>query len=443
MIVDPLDGSLNARRMLPTHSLSFAVATGSTMADVELGYVYDFGAAEEYFARRGRGATLDGRELRAQGPGYGLEVVGIESAKPERTLPLLEALAGKAYRIRAVGSIAISLCYVAGGRFDGMLTGRACRSVDAAAGQLIAREAGAEVVFDGDGLDVSLDLDARYHVAAALDRELLADVLKAQERAEPPPAQVVTASGFVDWGLAERVALGLGRQRRRGPGSSTRRPWTPPTPRRWRWRSTTPACVPTASCRGLSWSIARSGRDSGCARCASSRRSSSARSPTASRSPARSGASPARWRAPRRAPRPGSRSATRPARCSASTTSRWWATERPPRLVFVGTNLAAAHEELGEDPGLFLRWIALHESTHSIQFASVPWLRPHLGELLEELIGGASSRLDPAPSGGWRGGSSAATPAPRFAPSCAATSPACSRGPSRGAPWIASRRRCP
>ena len=113
--------------------------------------------------------------------------MGIESAKPERTLPLLEALAGKAYRIRSVGSIAISLCYVGGGRFDGMLTGRACRSVDAAGGQLIAREAGAEVVFAGSGLDVSLDLNARYHVAAALDRELLAPVLKAQERAEPPP----------------------------------------------------------------------------------------------------------------------------------------------------------------------------------------------------------------------------------------------------------------
>jgi myo-inositol-1(or 4)-monophosphatase len=99
---------------------------------------------------------------------------------------VLEVLAGRAYRIRAVGSIAISLCYVAGGRFDGMLTSRACRSVDAAGGQLIAREAGAEVVFDGTGLDVRLDLDARYHVAAALDRELLATVLEAQERAEPP-----------------------------------------------------------------------------------------------------------------------------------------------------------------------------------------------------------------------------------------------------------------
>ena len=185
-IVDPLDGSLNARRLLPSHSLSIAIASGATMADVELGYVYDFGASEEYFAVRGKGATLDGRELRAEGPGFGLEVVGIESTKPERTLPLLEVLAGKAYRIRAIGSIAISLCYVAGGRFDAMLTGRPCRSVDAAGGQLIAREAGAEVAFAGAGLEVSLDLDARFHVAAALDREMLASVLEAQDRAEAP-----------------------------------------------------------------------------------------------------------------------------------------------------------------------------------------------------------------------------------------------------------------
>jgi myo-inositol-1(or 4)-monophosphatase len=187
VVIDPLDGSLNARRMLPTFSLSVAVASGPTMADVEVGYVYDFGSSEEYFARRGEGATLDGEPLRAQGPGFGLEVVGIEGAKPERLIPVLDALQGKAYRMRSVGSIAISLCYVAGGRFDAMLTGRASRSVDAAAGQLIAREAGAEAAFAGSGLDVSLDLDARYHVAAALDAEMLATVLKAQEAAEPPP----------------------------------------------------------------------------------------------------------------------------------------------------------------------------------------------------------------------------------------------------------------
>lgn len=187
VIVDPLDGSLNARRMLPSFSLSLAVASGPTMADTDVAYVHDFGSGEEYFARRGEGASLDGEELRARGPGFGLEVVGIEGAKPERLIPVLDALQGKAYRMRSVGSIAISLCYVGGGRFDAMMTGRASRSVDAAAGQLIAREAGAQVAFAGGGLDVSLDLDARYHVAAALDREMLATVLEAQRFAERPP----------------------------------------------------------------------------------------------------------------------------------------------------------------------------------------------------------------------------------------------------------------
>jgi myo-inositol-1(or 4)-monophosphatase len=187
VIIDPLDGSLNARRMLPSFSLSIAVAAGSTMADVEVAYVYDFGSDEEYFARRGEGAKVNEEPLRAEGPGFGLEVVGVEGAKPERLIPVLDALQGKAYRMRSVGSIAISLCNVAGGRFDAMLTGRASRSVDAAAGQLIAREGGAEVAFAGSGLDVSLDLDARYHVAAALDSEMLATVLGAQRFAEPAP----------------------------------------------------------------------------------------------------------------------------------------------------------------------------------------------------------------------------------------------------------------
>jgi myo-inositol-1(or 4)-monophosphatase len=185
VVIDPLDGSLNARRMLPSFSLSIAVASGPTMADVDLAYVYDFGSDEEYFARRGEGAQVNEEPLRAEGPGFGLEVVGLEGAKPERLIPVLDALQGKAYRMRSVGSIAISLCYVGGGRFDAMLTGRACRSVDAAAGQLIAREGGAHVAFAGEGLDVSLDLDARYHVAAALDPEMLATVLEAQRFAEP------------------------------------------------------------------------------------------------------------------------------------------------------------------------------------------------------------------------------------------------------------------
>ena len=186
VVIDPIDGSLNARRTIPSHALSLAVASGETMGDVGFGYVYDFGAGEEFVARRGRGVTLNDEPLSAEGPGYGLEVVGIEAAKPERIVPMLLELEGKAFRIRAIGSIAIMLSYVAAGRLDGALTARACRSVDAAAAQLIAREAGAEVEFPGfEAGDAPLGLDARYHVTAALDPELLEALRPAQARAQP------------------------------------------------------------------------------------------------------------------------------------------------------------------------------------------------------------------------------------------------------------------
>jgi len=178
VVIDPIDGSLNARRTVPTFALSLAVASGPTIADVEVGYVYDFGAREEFWARKGRGAELGGSPLGERGPDYGLELVGIEATKPERLLPLIEGLAGKAYRLRFLGSVAISLCYVAAGRFDGMLSARHTRSVDVAAAQLIAREAGASVRLGEVELDdAGLGLDARYGVAAGLDDELLHTLL--------------------------------------------------------------------------------------------------------------------------------------------------------------------------------------------------------------------------------------------------------------------------
>jgi len=168
VVIDPIDGSLNARRTLPSHSLSIAVASGSSMADVEFGYVYDFGAGEEFAAQRGAGATLDERAIGVGEDREMLEVLGVESAEPRWALPALEVLDGQVYRLRVVGSIAISACYVAAGRFDGMLSLRPCRSVDIAAAQLIAREAGGQVTFGRLGPDgADLGLDARYPVGAA------------------------------------------------------------------------------------------------------------------------------------------------------------------------------------------------------------------------------------------------------------------------------------
>ncbi|MBS1679195.1 MAG: hypothetical protein JST08_17600 [Actinobacteria bacterium] len=181
VVVDPIDGSLNARRTIPSHSLSIAVAEGDSMADVRFGFVHDFGADEEFMAIRGEGASVGGRAAQVAVGNGRLEVVGLESAEPEWTLPAMRALAGNAYRLRVVGSIAITAAYVAAGRFDAFLSLRPCRSVDAAAAQLIVREAGGAVSFgDGDLTAAPLALTARYPMAAARDDNALAAVRAAQ-----------------------------------------------------------------------------------------------------------------------------------------------------------------------------------------------------------------------------------------------------------------------
>ena len=151
VVIDPLDGSKNAKRGLPHHALSLAVAEGDTMADVVFGFVHDFGAGEEWLATRGGGATLNGAPLDPGVPerrvGGKLELLGIESADPRWVRDSADDLAATAHRLRAIGAIAVSLCQVAAARLDGMVTLRRSRAVDVAAAQLIVREAGGVVAF--------------------------------------------------------------------------------------------------------------------------------------------------------------------------------------------------------------------------------------------------------------------------------------------------------
>ena len=183
VVIDPLDGSKNAKRGLPHHALSLAVAEGPTMADVVFGFVHDFGPEEEWVARRGAGAALNGVALdptASEGRVRGkLELVGIESADPRWVRESADALVSAAHRLRAVGAIAVSLCQVAAARFDGMVTLRRCRAVDVAAGQLIVREAGGLVAFTACSSDLAAPLAVMEPVSpivAARSEEGLAEL---------------------------------------------------------------------------------------------------------------------------------------------------------------------------------------------------------------------------------------------------------------------------
>ncbi len=182
VVIDPIDGSTNAKRGLTHHALSIAVADGPTMADVAFGYVLDLGPEEEWWARRGGGAFLDGVRLDPPGERRNdagrLELVAIESASPRWLAAAGDELERTVGRVRAIGSIAISLCQVAAARVDGMATLRKCRAVDAAAAQLIVRESGGFVRFTQmpAPLAAPLDLEPRSPVVAARTERALAEL---------------------------------------------------------------------------------------------------------------------------------------------------------------------------------------------------------------------------------------------------------------------------
>ena len=107
VIIDPIDGSLNAKRGISHYALSIAVADGQTMADVAFAFVYDFGPSEEWWARRGEGAWLDGERLdpslpERRGRDGRLEVLGIESADPRWVAASIEGARGR--RLPAAGA---------------------------------------------------------------------------------------------------------------------------------------------------------------------------------------------------------------------------------------------------------------------------------------------------------------------------------------------------
>jgi myo-inositol-1(or 4)-monophosphatase len=176
VVLDPIDGSVNAKRGFPGFATAVALAEGRTMGDVTVALVRDLAAGEEFVAERGRGAWLDGAPLAPHRPvDERLELLMVEGASPALVERAARHLDGRVRRLRALGSIALSLCHTAAGRADAMACLVRGRSVDVAAAQLVAREAGllvgapAAEAFPAAPLDVT----TRFHVLGARDEATL------------------------------------------------------------------------------------------------------------------------------------------------------------------------------------------------------------------------------------------------------------------------------
>jgi len=161
VLVDPIDGSNNAKTGIPFFSSSMALLNGDTLSDLAAGYVINLSTGDEFWALRAQGAYKNGKRIRTSAT-EGISVVAYEASSPQSDLPRLMPLLLQAKRTRCFGSTALDLAYLASGSISLFATATASRAFDYAAGMLIVEEA--------DG--VITDLEGRHidHVVAGLDR---------------------------------------------------------------------------------------------------------------------------------------------------------------------------------------------------------------------------------------------------------------------------------
>jgi myo-inositol-1(or 4)-monophosphatase len=169
VVIDPIDGSLNAKRGIGFFALSIAVASGPTMGEVDFAFVHDFGTEEEWTATRGEGARLDGRLLEGELPKEHIEILAFEATRTASVAEKAGAVVDLAYRLRIMGSLALSLCHLAAGRIDAVCSLKPARAVDIAAAQLLVLERGLAIDLPDAApfAAAPLDLEGRSRVVAA------------------------------------------------------------------------------------------------------------------------------------------------------------------------------------------------------------------------------------------------------------------------------------
>ncbi len=146
-IIDPLDGTTNFSHDYPLFGISVAL---EYKGKIILGVVYDPLHKELFYALKGGGAYLNGKEIKVSkidslnkslvATGFGYDI----RYNPGKSIDYFAAMLLKTQAMRRDGSAALDLCYVACGRFEAFYELRLF-PWDVAAGSLIVEEAGGKI----------------------------------------------------------------------------------------------------------------------------------------------------------------------------------------------------------------------------------------------------------------------------------------------------------
>lgn len=168
IIIDPLDGSFNARQGIPYYATSMALATGETVNDVALGYVRNLANNDEFHAIKGSAAFVNGKQIKSKDVEIPRAFV-FEAAHNKAGLKRVEPLLDMFERTRCLGSTALDICYLAAGNIDIFFYPIPSRTIDYVAGKVILEEVGGVITgMLGENLDeLSLNLEKTLPIVAA------------------------------------------------------------------------------------------------------------------------------------------------------------------------------------------------------------------------------------------------------------------------------------
>jgi myo-inositol-1(or 4)-monophosphatase len=180
-IVDPVDGTSNYSRGIPNFCVSVAVAAN---AQVIVGVTYDPMREELFSGVRGQGCTLNGQPVTVS-PTASLAdaIVSLDWGRRyevrQASLLALLRFAHAVRSIRAIGSAALALAWVAAGRLDAYIN-FSLSAWDIAAGMLLIEEAGG-AASDLGGLPLPLAESTTCLGANRLLQSDLLALIQAQE----------------------------------------------------------------------------------------------------------------------------------------------------------------------------------------------------------------------------------------------------------------------
>jgi len=172
LIVDPIDGSNNAARGIPYCSVSIAYAIGNSVKDIKKAVILNLITKDIFWAVKGEGAYLNDERIHVSN----LDIsdrcfVELDVSKKHmfKYIDFIRPLLAKFYKVRILGSSALTLCQIAKGSIDAFINLReTSRLVDVAAGMLILQEAGGKMIlFDGGEISGELSINLKFPFLAS------------------------------------------------------------------------------------------------------------------------------------------------------------------------------------------------------------------------------------------------------------------------------------